>query len=84
MPRSTPSDQRRMKATASKAYRMRVKKPQETDEARRLNDRANQVYAVDRPVHGWYRFVLSFPSHLVREYMHKFGVTDERRRHSPG
>ena len=28
----------------------------------------------DRAVHDWYRFVLSFPSHLVRDYLHKFGT----------
>jgi hypothetical protein len=29
---------------------------------------------VDRPVHDWYRFVLSFPPHLVRDYLDRFGV----------
>lgn len=28
----------------------------------------------DLPVHQWYRFVLSFPPHLVRHYLDKFGV----------
>jgi len=28
----------------------------------------------DRPVHDWYRFVLSFPPHLVRQYIDRLGV----------
>ena len=28
----------------------------------------------DLPVHRWYRFVLSFPAHLVREYLERFEV----------
>lgn len=35
----------------------------------------NRLYDDDAPVHEWYRFVLSFPPHLVREYLDKFGVT---------
>ncbi|MBI5480082.1 MAG: DNA methyltransferase [Deltaproteobacteria bacterium] len=34
----------------------------------------NQLADVDRPVHAWYRFVLSFPPHLVRDYLGRFGV----------
>jgi hypothetical protein len=36
---------------------------------------ANKLAPVDRPVHRWYRFVLSFPPHLVRAYLDRFGVT---------
>ena len=32
----------------------------------------NQILDQDRPVHDWYRFVLSFPPHLVREYIERF------------
>jgi len=28
----------------------------------------------DRAFHDWYRFVLSFPPHLVREYLDRFGL----------
>jgi len=28
----------------------------------------------DRAVHDWYRFVLSFPPHLVRDYLTRFGM----------
>ena len=34
----------------------------------------NQLLDADRPVHDWYRFVLSFPPHLVRDYLAEFGV----------
>jgi hypothetical protein len=37
--------------------------------------RVNQVAPADRAVHDWYRFVLSFPPHLVRVYLEKFGLT---------
>jgi DNA modification methylase len=30
--------------------------------------------AEDRPAHDWYRFVLSFPPHLVRTYVERFGL----------
>ena len=32
----------------------------------------NQMLSEDRPIHDWYRFVLSFPPHLVREYVDRF------------
>ena len=28
----------------------------------------------DRSVHEWYRFVLSFPPHLVTDYLERFGI----------
>src|SRR6266704_1442553 len=34
----------------------------------------NKVRSEDRPVHEWYRFVLSFPPHLVRDYLERFAV----------
>ena len=37
------------------------------------NDR-NKLRPEDRPVHSWYRFVLSFPPHLVRDYLGRFDV----------
>ncbi len=36
--------------------------------------RPNQIRDHDRPIHDWYRFVLSFPPHLVREYLERFDV----------
>jgi hypothetical protein len=43
------------------------------------NGSMNKVRAEDFSVHGWYRFVLSFPPHLVRDYLHKFGVSKRQR-----
>lgn len=34
----------------------------------------NRLAPEDRAVHDWYRFVLSYPPHLVREYIAKFGL----------
>ncbi len=34
----------------------------------------NKTRPEDRPVHDWYRFVLSFPPHLARTYVQRFGV----------
>ena len=34
----------------------------------------NRLAVDDQAVHRWYRFVLSFPPHLVREYLDGFGV----------
>lgn len=38
------------------------------------NAAANKLDAGDRPVHDWYRFVLSFPPHLVRQYLQRLGA----------
>jgi hypothetical protein len=32
----------------------------------------NKINPTDRPIHDWYRFVLSFPPHLVRKYIQEF------------
>ena len=34
----------------------------------------NRMRPEDRAVHDWYRFVLSFPPHLVRDYARRFGL----------
>jgi DNA modification methylase len=34
----------------------------------------NGLYLEDRRFHDWYRFVLSFPPHLVRQYIADFGL----------
>lgn len=39
----------------------------------------NRLRPEDRAVHDWYRFVLSFPSHLVRDYLATFGVDATQR-----
>jgi hypothetical protein len=38
----------------------------------------NRLFSEDLPVHGWYRFVLSYPPHLVRTYLSQFNVTQEQ------
>lgn len=44
-------------------------------EGERANATANRLDAIDRVIHDWYRFVLSFPPHLVREYLERFKLT---------
>ncbi|HSB81851.1 MAG TPA: DNA methyltransferase [Candidatus Methylomirabilis sp.] len=39
----------------------------------------NKLRPEDRPAHDWYRFVLSFPPHLVREYVHRFSLSADSR-----
>lgn len=41
---------------------------------KRRNGEANKLAAKDRGVHDWYRFVLSFPPHIVRDYLEKFNI----------
>ncbi|MCY3851937.1 MAG: hypothetical protein OXF75_14330, partial [Acidimicrobiaceae bacterium] len=40
----------------------------------RTNGSMNTLLAQDAPAHDWYRFVLSFPPHLVRDYARRFGL----------
>ena len=41
------------------------------------NGAINALLKEDLPVHGWYRFVLSFPPHLVRRYISSFDLGSE-------
>ena len=34
----------------------------------------NRILLEDSPVHQWYRFVLSYPPHLVRNYVERFDL----------
>ena len=43
----------------------------------KTNEEANKIDPLDLPIHHWYRFVLSFPPHLVRQYLEKFGLNDQ-------
>ena len=45
-----------------------------TEPDREANGRVNKLDPQDRAFHDWYRFVLSFPPHLVRDYIERFGV----------
>lgn len=40
----------------------------------RSNGSMNKINGEDRAVHDWYRFVLSFPPHLVNEYLSRFAL----------
>ena len=40
---------------------------------------SNRLRFEDRAAHDWYRFVLSFPPHLVREYLERFEAHFESR-----
>ena len=44
----------------------------------RISKSSNKLDASDRAFHDWYRFVLSFPPHLVREYLEKLDVTSDQ------
>src|SRR6266849_4875730 len=37
----------------------------------------NRIRSEDRAVHDWYRFVLSFPPHLVQDYLRKFRLSKD-------
>ncbi len=50
-----------------------------TARSRGVNSEINKLYPEDRAVHEWYRFVLSFPPHLVRSYLERFGVGKQQR-----
>ncbi len=41
------------------------------------NGAINTVQKEDLPIHGWYRFVLSYPPHLVRQYLDAFGLDSD-------
>lgn len=51
----------------------------EFDEHRAIHERErNRILEFDLPVHGWYRFVLSFPPHLIRHYIKEFNIGAEQ------
>ena len=48
-----------------------------TSVAPRRNGAKNNLLPSDRPAHDWYRFVLSFPPHLVRDYADRFELSSD-------
>ena len=38
---------------------------------------SNKLETADRPAHDWYRFVLSYPPHLVRDYLSRFQMSTQ-------
>src|SRR6266487_2191457 len=45
---------------------------------RRISAEANKLGSGDRVAHDWYRFVLSYPPHLVRDYLARFDAFSEK------
>lgn len=39
----------------------------------------NRLYIEDTSVHDWYRFVLAYPPHLVRDYLTQFEINESHR-----
>lgn len=37
----------------------------------------NKLHDEDRAIHDWYRFVLSYPPHLVRKYLNQFELDED-------
>lgn len=52
--------------------------PYAVSRSRTANGEANKLYLEDKPVHEWYRFVLSFPPHLVRQYLDRFELRPDQ------
>ena len=48
-----------------------------TSLAPKRNGSINNLLPDDSPAHDWYRFVLSFPPHLVRDYADRFELTSD-------
>ena len=42
-----------------------------------ISSNNNSIRPEDRAFHDWYRFVLSYPPHLVRDYMNDFGLDEQ-------
>ncbi|HEY3415474.1 MAG TPA: DNA methyltransferase [Armatimonadota bacterium] len=47
--------------------------------SKRGNGEINKLDSADRSAHDWYRFVLSFPPHLVLDYLQRFGLSSDQR-----
>jgi len=56
------------------SYRPTARALRSSVQPKRANGVANRLDATDQPAHNWYRFVLSYPPHLVRDYLHRFGA----------
>jgi adenine-specific DNA methylase len=52
--------------------------PKATD-SRRIGADANKLSSDDLAAHDWYRFVLSYPPHLVRDYLKQLPAPEGRR-----
>jgi len=45
-----------------------------TSQNKPRNNAINALQKEDLPIHDWYGFVLSYPPHLVRQYISSFGL----------
>ena len=53
------------------------KKKPTVQKAEVISDNSNSINPEDRNFHDWYRFVLSYPPHLVRDYISNFELGEE-------
>lgn len=70
------SDKRMISTTTSHAEQPRLSITDSRASHPISNGRMNALLPSDTAAHHWYRFVLSFPPHLVREYVDRLGVND--------
>ena len=47
------------------------------EQSKVISSSNNSINPEDRAFHNWYRFVLSYPPHLVRDYISDFGLNDQ-------
>ncbi len=47
------------------------------DEQNYKDRNINRLTLEDKAIHNWYRFVLSYPAHLVRDYIQDFGLDEQ-------
>jgi DNA modification methylase len=57
---------------------LRLSQPSAAPQRRYQQKQINQLCAGDRSAHHWYRFILSFPPHLVQKYVQRFQITPEQ------
>ncbi len=63
------------KAQSHSSTRAASTKPSFSTDQNRIENRLKDE---DLSAHGWYRFILSFPPHLVRKYLEKFQALDSQ------
>jgi len=68
---NTVKSNSRSKTKAEREIDLSLTKP-----STRSNGTANRLSDEDKAIHDWYRFVLSFPPHLVRDYISNLGLAE--------
>ena len=67
-----------MRANQQELFKgQRMPRQPATSVAPQKNGAINNLLPMDRPAHDWYRFVLSFPPHLVRDYVDRFELNSD-------